>query len=62
MQHAGSRSWDLSSRKGVYVTPSDRNVANLSFRTVSNFSCITLEIKEAELILKRDINHQYECL
>ena len=35
---------------------------HLSFQTVDNFSCVTLEIKEEELLPKHDINHWYECL
>ena len=35
---------------------------HLSFQTVGNFCCVTLQIKEKELMLKHDINQWYECL
>ena len=35
---------------------------HLSFQTVGNFSCVTLQIKEEELMLKNYINHWYEGL
>ena len=30
---------------------------HLSFQTVGNFFCVTLQLKEEELMLKHDINH-----
>ena len=35
---------------------------HLNFQTVGNFSCVTLQIKEEELMLKHDMNRWYESL
>ena len=48
----------LIQENGV-VTLLGRNV--LSFQTVGNFFCVTLQTKEEELMLKH-CSHWYECL
>ena len=59
LQHAGSRSWDLSTRNGA-MTLLGRNVASLEFSEC--WQLFLCQIKDEELMLKHDINHWYECL
>ena len=51
LQHAGSKSWDISSRNGV-VTLLGRNVASLGFSDCWQFFLSHSSNKEGELMLK----------